>query len=227
MSVVDLKSAYRSVSVFAPHAEFQGFEWEGAWYLNNRLSFGLRCAPSIFDKLSNFIVLVAKSYGVGKVVNYLDDFIVIADSEEECLRQRNILIEVAEFLGFVISYNKVTKPSRVTTFLGITINSTKMELTLPEEKVVKMGIAIDECLASRSVTKKCLQSIGGLMSFCSQIVRGGRSFSRRLFDLCARASTGKLIFLSEETRKDLQWWQQFCAIFNCKVLSGLSGTSCL
>ena len=29
MSVVDLKSAYRSVNVFAPHAEFQGFEWGG------------------------------------------------------------------------------------------------------------------------------------------------------------------------------------------------------
>ena len=105
----------------------------GDWYVNNRLSFGLRCAPSIFDKLSNFVVLVARSYGVERVVNYLDDFIVLASTKEECLRQRNILIEVAEFLGFNISYNKVTLPSRVTTFLGITINSVAMELTLPEE----------------------------------------------------------------------------------------------
>ena len=56
------------------------------------------------------------------------------------------------------------------------------------------------------------------MSFCSQIVRGGRTFSRRLFDLCANARPGRAIRLSEETRQDLLWWIQFCAVFNCKAL---------
>ena len=56
------------------------------------------------------------------------------------------------------------------------------------------------------------------MSFCSQVVRGGRTFSRRLYDLCARARPGRAIFLSEETREDLLWWRQFCGVFNSKAL---------
>ena len=93
-----------------------------------------------------------------------------------------------------------------------------MQLTLPPEKVYKLQSALEDILNMRYVSKKRLKKIGGLMSFCAQIVRGGRTFSRRLHDLCAAAKPGKAIFLSDETRKDLQWWRQFCEVFNCKAL---------
>ena len=51
-----------------------------------------------------------------RVVNYLDDFIIVAKTEEECLRQRNMLIETMEYFGFNISYSKVTEPSQVCVF---------------------------------------------------------------------------------------------------------------
>ena len=47
-------------------------------------------------------------------------------------------------------------------FLGITINSEKMELSLPQAKVDKLHNAIDECMGRRFVSKKTLQKIGGL-----------------------------------------------------------------
>ena len=222
MSVIDLKSAYRSVNVAKEHTKFQGFSWnmgEGdEFYENNRLSFGLRCAPYIFSKLSDFLAILAKSYGVGRLVNYLDDFLIIAGSEDECRHQRDLLIEIMEYLGFEVSYNKVTEPCQITTFLGITIDSLLMELTLPVEKLDKLNKSLDACLRHKYVTKKLLQKVGGLMSFCSQVVRGGRTFSRRLFDLCAIAKERGSIFLTEETRKDLRWWKKFCSHFNCKSL---------
>ena len=88
MSVVDLQSAFRTVNVYAPHVEFQGFSWNlgqgDQWYVSNRLCFGLRCAPYIFSKLSDFIVKVAKKYGVKLLVNYLDDFIVQTQQRNAC-----------------------------------------------------------------------------------------------------------------------------------------------
>ena len=36
--------------------------------------------------------------------------------------------------------------------------------------------------------------------------------------MCARARPGRLIHLDLETKKDLEWWMQFCAVFNCKSL---------
>ena len=90
MSVVDISSAYRSVNVFSGHTRFQGLRWDfgnGPEVLrDNRLCFGLRSAPNIFNSLSNFIVEIAKSRGAPRIINYLDDFLVIADSEEQLLR---------------------------------------------------------------------------------------------------------------------------------------------
>ena len=222
MCVVDLKSAYRSVNVKGDQTGFQGFAWnfgEGnRFFKSNRMTFGLRCAPYIFDKISNFLVTVARFYGVEKIVNYLDDFIIVASSEEECLRQRNVLIELMKFFGFKISDKKVTEPSRVCVFLGITIDSSKMELSLPKEKVEKLENFLTECRGKKFVSKKILQKIGGLMSFCSQVVRGGRTFSRRIFDLCSKAWNRGIIRLDDETKKDLDWWLDFCKVFNCKSL---------
>ena len=63
MSLIDLKSAYRTVNVFGPYCTFQGFRWQvgkrSNFFENNRLSFGLRCAPYIFNQISEFIVQVA------------------------------------------------------------------------------------------------------------------------------------------------------------------------
>ena len=92
-----------------------------------------------------------------------------------------------------------------------------MELSLPPEKIVKLKEALEDCLGMQYVHKKRLQKIGGLMSFCSQIVRGGRTFSRKLYDLCAKAKPGKAIFLSQSTKDDLLWWLQFCQVFNCRT----------
>ena len=54
------------------------------------------------------------------------------------------------------------------------------------------------------------------MSFCSQVVKGGRTFSRRVFDLCAKAKCKGVIRLNDEIIEDLKWWKDFCSVFNCK-----------
>ena len=83
MAVVDISAAYRSVNVNPAHVQFQGFSWDfgqGPEFLvDRRLCFGLRCAPNIFDSLSSLIVDIAPSRGAKRVVNYLDDFLIIAD----------------------------------------------------------------------------------------------------------------------------------------------------
>ena len=131
MSVVDISSAYRTVSVHADHTSFQGFTWdfgEGEEVLrDNRLCFGLRCAPNIFDSLSSFIVKIANSKGAYRVINYLDDFLVMEGSAQACLQSRDIVTSVITLLGFDVSWKKVTQASQVTTFLGITIDSVNME----------------------------------------------------------------------------------------------------
>ena len=69
MSVVDMASAYRTVSVRADQVKFQGLRWDSGhgpvWLLDRRLCFGLRCAPNIFNAISNFIVKIFNGFGDG------------------------------------------------------------------------------------------------------------------------------------------------------------------
>ena len=138
MCVIDSASAYRSVPIFPGHSKLLGFKLDfqdekGEINLQeNRLSFGLRCAPFIFSLLSNLAVDMARSRGADRIVNYLDDFLVSETSTGECGVSQNILLGVLRSMGFAISWKKVSQPSTKTVFLGICIDSEVMNLRLPE-----------------------------------------------------------------------------------------------
>lgn len=59
MGIVDLKSAYRSVSINPSHAKFQGLSWEingkQTYLVDNRLCFGSKSGPYYFNILSDFV----------------------------------------------------------------------------------------------------------------------------------------------------------------------------
>ena len=74
MSVVDIKSAYRAVPISPNHRKFMGFRWQldgkEMFFVENRMSFGLRLGPLYFDKISRFIHdTLTILHGV-RVVNY-------------------------------------------------------------------------------------------------------------------------------------------------------------
>ena len=219
MSVIDISSAYRAVCISADHTEFQGLSWDfgqGTQLLqDHRLCFGLKCAPNIFDSLSRFIVAIANARGAPRVINYLDDFLVMAGDSASCLQARQVVTSSIELLGFDVAWKKVTDPNPITTYLGITIDSINMELSLPLEKVVKLQNLLHTVLDRGRTSKKELECLGGLVSYCSYVVRGGRTFSRRIFDLAASYSrASKNIPLSDAIIDDLNWWLSFCGVFN-------------
>ena len=109
----------------------------------------------------------------------------------------------------------MTEPSTCTTFLGINIDSVKMELSLPLSKVEKLKSLINTTLTNGYASKKDLECLGGLVSHCSYVVRGGRTFSRRIFDLAASYSRhARKIPLDHAIKADLDWWLAFCLVFN-------------
>ena len=220
MSVVDIASAYRAVPIFPGHAEYLGFKWdfddgEGEKYLcENRLSFGLKCAPFIFNMLSCLAVDMARVKGATCVINYLDDFIVVEHSEGDCTAKQNILLSVLRSMGFSISWKKVSPPSTKTVFLGIFVDSVKMELSLPGEKIDRLVVMIDGLCQSGKANKKQLERLGGLLAHFASVIRGGRTFCRRVYDLSAKCSRGGYITLGDEIRLDLSWWRNLCSVFN-------------
>ena len=60
--------------------------------------------------------------GFGNIVNYLDDFLIVASSREECLRAQLTLIHLLHSLGFQVNWSKLSGPSQRVQFLGIQMN---------------------------------------------------------------------------------------------------------
>ena len=83
MSVIDIKSAYRAVTINPEHWTYQGFRWEDEgeekWYIDHRMCFGVRTGPYYFNLISNFIHEVMSDYYSVRLMNYLDDFLVIGE----------------------------------------------------------------------------------------------------------------------------------------------------
>ena len=81
------------------------------YYVDNRLCFGVSCAPSIFNRISNAIARMMAHRGFHAVVNYLDDFLIIGNTQEECQRGLVTLINLLHYFGFNVSWRKVVSPA--------------------------------------------------------------------------------------------------------------------
>ena len=93
-----------------------------------------------------------------------------------------------------------------------------MEVSLPEEKLVLLRKVLLEFMHKRVATKLELQQLSGVLGHCSTVVRGGRTFSRRVINLTnsVRESYHR-VRLNEEFRADLRWWVAFASLFNGKA----------
>lgn len=178
MSVVDIKSAYRAVAIRPDHRKHLGFKWEldGKVYnfCDNRLCFGLRTGPCHFDKISAFVAWVMKTKFNFDIVHYLDDFLCKGSTYEECEYAQNCVIAVLRYLGFYVSWKNVLSPSTVVKYLGILVDSQKMELRLPEGKLGKIRDLLSVVSGVTYISKN--EKLTGYLAHCATIVKGGRCF---------------------------------------------------
>ena len=175
MAKVDLCSAYRSIRIHPSNYAATGLRWtfsgdrDPTILVDTRLPFGAKRSPEIFNDLSQAVCRMV-SKGFKHVVAYLDDFIVVADSYEECFTALHMLLALLRLLGFAINYRKVVGP----VFLGIVLDSIKLVLELPKDKLTQLYSSILAMSNKIKITKRELQSLIGKLYWATQCVYGGR-----------------------------------------------------
>ena len=221
MAKVDIRSAYRMVPVHPQDRHLLGMMWEERVYVDAALPFGLRSAPKIFTALADAIEWIAKSQGVQHLWHYLDDFIICGEPDsEQCHLELESLMAICKHLGVPLALEKVEGPTVCLVFLGILIDTIAGELRLPREKLNRLCHLTSEWLWKKRCTKRELLSIAGQLQHAATIVKPGRTFLRRLFDLSSRvAKLDHHIKLNAGARSDLAWWHEF--------LEGWNGVSLL
>ena len=121
-------------------------------------------------------------------------------------------------IGFYVSFKKLTPACTITKFLGIEVDSVEMELRLPQEKLDKLICQLNIFNRRRKATKLELEGLGGILAHCCKVIHGGRTFSRRVYDLISSAKRNShKVRLNEDFRLDLKWWLRFAGTFNGKA----------
>ena len=73
----DIKDAFRNIPVSTQDQWLLGFEWEGRYYNETCLPFGLATAPFLFNLFAEGFHWILESWLQWEVLHYLDDFIRI------------------------------------------------------------------------------------------------------------------------------------------------------
>ena len=95
------------------------------------------------------------------------------------------------------------------------MDSVNLTLTLPEDKLCKLLLILRNLQGRRKASRLELERLGGLLAHCAKVIRGGRTFSRRIYDLMGSVRERHYkVRLNEGLREDIAWWLGFARKFN-------------
>jgi len=184
----DLSQAYRVVPVHPSNYTALGLKYtfkgdsEPTYMLDTRLPFGCKLSPQIFNALTQAVRSIMASKGFPNITVYLDDFLICEKSYERCHETLQVLLKLLRDLGFYINYSKLEGPVQRLTFLGITLDTRNMTMELPPDKLLDLHNCLIKTKNAAKLTKRQLQSLAGKLSWCTQVIYGGRFHLRRLLD---------------------------------------------
>ena len=218
LAKIDIKSAFRNVPVHPADRHLLGMMWKGQLFIDTVLPFGLRSAPKIFNCIADALQWIAKSQGVTYLEHFLDDYITVgAPGSMECDSNLATLISLCTILNLPLAAEKKEGPTTCLAFLGIEVDTERLELRLPAEKLKRLQALLQKWITYKCCKKRDLESLVGYLHNASTIVQPGRTFTRRLIDLLKTArhrAAGSFTRLNTEARSDILWWHSFIAEWN-------------
>ena len=187
MAKLDLSAAFHHVRIAPSSRRIFGCFWRGKFYQYTRMNFGLSTAPRhwqyIMDRVASYLT---STFDI-LVLVYLDDFLITGATQAECQRAVDIVRRELAELGLKVNERKSIAPTQACRFLGLLVDSVKMEITLPEEKRSAIIAELDSFRAryasSSRASLSSLLSLVGRLSHAAKAVRAARPFLRRMWDL--------------------------------------------
>ena len=161
----DIKSGYHHIDIFPPDQEFLGFSWfkDGFthFYKFTVLPFGLSTGPYIFTKVMRPLVRYWRLQAF-RIAVYLDDGLGVCPSFADCCSQSLAVKSDLFRAGFVANTQKsIWVPVQSLRWLGYRWDLKDNLLTVPEDKIDKLLMSIDNALSKSSLPARQLASVTG------------------------------------------------------------------
>lgn len=159
-STIDLESGYHQIAIRKDDREKTAFSINHAKFQFRRMPFGLKNAPSIFQRCVNDIL---HKY-IGKFAYvYIDDVLIFSNTEEEHMEHISLIVQALHEANMKISNEKSHFFKHETEFLGHIIKHGK--ITVDPEKIA----TIREYQIPQ--TLKQLRSFLGLAGYYRKFIR--------------------------------------------------------
>ena len=212
MCSVDLKDAYLQVPIHQDSRKYLRFVTSQGAFQFRSLCFGLSTAPQVFTRVMAPVAVILHRLGV-RILRYLDDWLILAATKEQCLRARDIVLQVCSDLGIQINWDKsILTPSQETTYLGILIDSRSFTASPSPKRRDRLRSLVREFLSLNVQPASLWRSLLGHLASLTQLIPGGRLRTRSL-QLALRnqwdfQDESALISWSPRCKEDLVWWVQ-------------------
>ncbi len=133
-AAIDLKDAYFHVSILPRHRPFLRFAFEGRAYQYKVLPFGLSLSPRVFTKVAEAALVPLREQGV-RILNYLDDWLILAQSQDQLCEHRDMVLSHLSQLGLQVNCEKCKlSPVQRISFLGMELDSVSQTARLTQER---------------------------------------------------------------------------------------------
>jgi len=212
----DFQSAFRHIPVSPLDVPLLGFHWEGKYYCERFLPFGLRTAPYLFNLFAEiFHWILDKELATralpATIVHYLDDFLIIFPWGENVIAYSQMFSTLCETVELTIKESK-NEEGTVAGFGGVELDTQRMVIRLPSKKLETARTMVHCAIKASSLSLLELQMLTGLLNFAAIVVPLGRTFLRRLLYNMQLHYPDNMRHrrwrISSEARKDLHWWEK-------------------
>ena len=216
LAKIDIKSAFRLLPVHPQDRHLLAMSWKGQVYIDHCIPFGLRSAPKLFNIMADLLSWVAQKAGVSYLIHYLDDYLTVGPPlSQVCQNNVDIFTSLCKDLGVPLATDKLEGPSTSLSFLGIILDTHRMEIRLPSDKLSRIQDMLKSWLSKKKATKREILSLVGTLQHATKVVRPGRTFVSRMYSTAAKLK--KMYFYSRLNTafwSDLFWWHIFLQLWN-------------
>ena len=115
------------------------------------LPFGLKDSPWVFSRVVATVIAHLRLQGI-RIYYYLDDWLLVAESQSLLQSHLHATLQLAQSLGFIFNLKKsLLTPQRMPVYLGASLDIPRLIARPVERRVVALQSLIQELIASPTV----------------------------------------------------------------------------